>query len=650
MTAFRRVIRLALGHKANCILAVACAVGVAVLWGGNISAVYPLVEMVLDGQDTHEWLDEEIDNIQRAIAEHEAGGPSLDGQEDEDEERLAAEREALEFYQSLRPWVARYAPHGPFATLAAVCLLLLVGTLLKDSLRTIGQVLVARLAHLSALELRKEFYRRTLRLDLARFDEKGRGDLMTRFTSDLHYVTVGVQTLFGQAVREPLKALACLAGAAWISWRLLLITMLVLPLGGYLIHRLSKLLKRANRRALEELSGIYDTLSETFNGMKLIKAFTMEAHERGRFHQSAKQYYRKSMKIARYDALVSPVTELMGMGMIILAILAGGYLAINHQTHLLGIPISERPLDRGSLMLFYAFLAGVSDPARRLSNVFGALQQSVAASERVYELLDREPSIADPPQPQPLPLRPQVLRFEGVRFAYRPDAPVLEGIELSIRAGETVAFVGPNGCGKTTLLNLVPRLYDPTAGCVTLDGIDIRGVRLRDLRERIGIVSQETLLFNDTVAANIRYGSLAASNAAIEAAAEQAHAHKFITTKLPDGYATVVGPGGNRLSGGQRQRIALARAILRDPQILILDEATSQVDLQSERLIHAVLREFIRGRTTLIITHRPSTLALADRVVVLQSGRILDCGALAELSSRCELFRHLCQSDLKASA
>jgi ATP-binding cassette subfamily B protein/subfamily B ATP-binding cassette protein MsbA len=338
------------------------------------------------------------------------------------------------------------------------------------------------------------------------------------------------------------------------------------------------------------------------------------------------------------------------MGMIILAILTGGYLAIYEETHLLGIPISDRPLDQGSLMLFYAFLAGVSDPARRLSNVFGALQQAIAASERVYELLDREPSIADPKAPQRLPQRPQLLRFERVRFAYRPDAPVLEGIDLAIHAGETVAFVGPNGCGKTTLLCLVPRLYDPTAGRVTLDGIDIRDVRLRDLRQRIGIVSQETLLFNDTVAANIRYGSLGASDAEVQAAAERAHAHKFIATKLPDGYRTIVGPGGNRLSGGQRQRISLARAILRDPQILILDEATSQIDLQSERLIQEVLREFVRGRTTLIITHRPSTLELANRIVVLHSGRILDTGTLSELTGRCEPFRHLCQVALKASA
>jgi ATP-binding cassette subfamily B protein/subfamily B ATP-binding cassette protein MsbA len=300
-------------------------------------------------------------------------------------------------------------------------------------------------------------------------------------------------------------------------------------------------------------------------------------------------------------------------------------------------------------MLFYAFLAGVSDPARRLSNVFGALQQGIAASERVFEMLDREPSIDDPASPMPLPARAGELRFESVAFAYRENVPVLEAIDLAIRDGETVAFVGPNGCGKTTLANLVPRLVDPTSGRVTLGGIDIKGVRLRDLRERIGIVSQETLLFNDTVASNIRYGSLGASDAQVRSAAEQAHAHKFITTKLSDGYDTVVGPGGNRLSGGQRQRIALARAILRNPQILILDEATSQVDLASEQLIHDVLREFVRGRTTLIITHRTSTLALADRIVVMQSGRIVDAGTAAELTSRCELFRHLCQVDTRAA-
>jgi ABC-type multidrug transport system fused ATPase/permease subunit len=295
-------------------------------------------------------------------------------------------------------------------------------------------------------------------------------------------------------------------------------------------------------------------------------------------------------------------------------------------------------------------LAGMSDPARRLSSEFGHIQQAAAAADRVYEIIDRQPTIVDPPNPQPLPKLTRAIKFEGVDFHYHPDKPVLQRLDLEIRAGETVAIVGPNGCGKTTLVQLLPRFYDPIAGRITIDGVDVRDVRLRDLRLRFGMVTQETLLFNDTVANNIAYGAPDSSRAVVEAAARKAHAHGFITEKLPEGYETLVGPGGSRLSGGQRQRIALARAILRDPEVLILDEATSQIDVESEQLIQAVLEEFTRGRTTFLVTHRVSAIALADRVVVMDKGQILDVGKPSELASRCELYRRLCLSGYRESA
>jgi ATP-binding cassette subfamily B protein/subfamily B ATP-binding cassette protein MsbA len=278
------------------------------------------------------------------------------------------------------------------------------------------------------------------------------------------------------------------------------------------------------------------------------------------------------------------------------------------------------------------------------------MQQAMAAADRVYEVLDRQPSIIDPPAPVGLPPIKTGLCFENVSFQYHPDKPVLRDVSLAVRAGETIAIVGPNGCGKTTLLQLLPRFYDPDVGCITIEGVDIRDLRLRDLRERFGLVSQETLMFNDTVANNIRYGAPGASQPEIEAAARKAHAHAFITEKLPEGYNTLVGPSGSRLSGGQRQRISLARAILRDPEILLLDEATSQIDIESEQLIFEVLRDFSRDRTTLMITHRVSMISLADRVVVMNQGQIVDVGTHAELLGRCDLYARLCHAGYRESA
>ncbi len=519
MNSFARVLRIPLGYRPTIVAVIGCSLIVALLWGGNITAVYPLVKVVLNGKSACQWIDEEIASTQTRVAKIKAGGELTSRQQTQ----LHAEQRALDLYHRFRPGIEKYAPATPFGTLVGVCLFLVIGTLVKNLFRIAGQILTARLAHKSVLQLRNEFYRRTLSLDLARFNDEGRGDLMNRFTTDLALITSGIQTAFGMAVREPLKMVACLAGAAFVSWRLLLLTLVIAPLAAITVAWLAKALKRAHRSALSELSGIYETLGETFAGMKLIKAFTMEPYEQRRFADSSQKYYRQSMKIARYDSLTSPVTETMGITMTALAILAGGYLAINEQNYLFGfIKISDRPLDAGGLMLFFGFLAGVSDPARRLSGVFNSLQQAAAASDRLYEMFDRQPVIDDPPQAVPLPERLGPIRFENVSFAYHPEQPILENIDLTVEPGETIAIVGPNGCGKTTLLSLIPRFIDPTAGCVRFGDVDVRSARVRDVRSRIGLVSQETLLFNDTVAANIRYGVTNATDEQVVEAASKA--------------------------------------------------------------------------------------------------------------------------------
>ena len=665
MSNFSRAIRLALRHRLTVAASVLCSLVVAVLWAANIATVLPIIDGVMQNKSVPQLLDETIGIADSQIAKCNRDIETLNKQlaaaGSKTESSLRGQLKGLEylrneaaakrdFWQWFRPATHRWLPKTPFKTLVAVCIALFIGTFLKSLFRIAGTFFMARLGQLTDFELRKEFYRRTLQLDLATFQQTTLGDLMNRFTGEIASVAAGTQSIFGMAIREPLKMIACLALAACVSWQLLLLTILSAPLAGYAILWLSKALKRANRRAQEEFSSVFDLLEETFGSLKVIKAFTMESRERSRFHQTSKQYYRRSMKIAMYNSLVSPTTEMMGIGMIVAAMLAGGYLVLNGETHLFGIRISDTPLSHGMMGLFFGSLAGASDPVRRLSGVFNSLQRAAAASDRVYALLDRESQVVDPSVPAKLPERLGRIQFRDVRFAYKAGEMVLEDVNLQVKQGETIAIIGPNGCGKSTLMNMLARFYDPLQGAVTADGIDLRDMRLRDLRSRIGLVTQETTLFDDSVANNIRYGSPGATQQEIEQAAQRAHAHQFITEQLADGYQTLCGTSGNRLSGGQRQRIALARAILRDPEILILDEATSQIDVESEQLIHEVLQDFVQDRTVFMITHRPSTLALADRIVVMERGRIIDTGTSEELSERCEPFRRLAHLEYRESA
>ncbi|MEM8865879.1 MAG: ABC transporter ATP-binding protein [Planctomycetota bacterium] len=665
MSNFTRALRLALRQRLGVAACIATSLLIAVLWAGNLVAVWPIVDAVMQDMSVPEWIDDMIasdratlealedtrEDLAAALllADAEAQ-PKIQQQLAQVGDDLASYEWQIGWREWVKPIADRWMPDTPFETLGYVCVFVVVGTVLKSFFRIVNAMLVKRVTYKSTLALRNEYYRKVLRLEMSAFNGDGRGDLMNRCTTDLTGIGAGIQAILGAATREPLKMLACFAGAAYFSWRLLLLTIIVAPVAVVLIRWLARAIKRANRRAMEELSSIYETLAETISGIQLIKAFTMEAAERDRFNESATTLYRRQMKIALYGSFMSPSTEVIGVGMVILAAMAGGYLVLNQQTHLLGIRISDTPLTHGQMSVFFAMLAGMSDPARRLSSVLNEIQKASASSDRVYAVLDREPGIVDPAHPLPMPTQIKSIRFENVSFRYDPEKPILSGVNLEVDRGETIAIVGPNGCGKSTLLSLLPRFYDVTGGVIAMDGTDIRRFRLRDLRQKIGLVSQQAMLFNDTARANIAYGAIDATDEQIEEAARKAFAHDFITRKLVDGYDTVVGPGGSRLSGGQRQRIALARAILRDPEILILDEATSQVDLESEQLIHQVLQEFTADRTTLLITHRPSTLSLANRVVVMDQGTIDDIGTPDELLDRCELFRRLCHVGYRESA
>ncbi|MEM1304350.1 MAG: ABC transporter ATP-binding protein, partial [Planctomycetota bacterium] len=432
MSSFGRALRLALRRRVNVVACVLASLMVALLWAANLAPVLLVVDVVMQDRSVPEWIDEQIAELDEQLA----------GDAGRLEPSLATR---LWLLRSAKPAADTWLPDSAFETLVVVCLFLLVGTLVKNVFRIAGMLLAARVSALAALDLRDRFYRKVLRLDLADFGDAGRGDLMTRCTGDLANVGQGIQTLFGPMVREPLKMVACTALAAMISWRLLLLTVVVAPVVAVAIHYLSKSLKRANRRAMEELSTIYETLAETLAGIRVIKAYTSEAAERDRFAKSNHTLYRRQMRIAWYDSLVSPVTENLGVGMVVIAVVAGGYLVLNEQTDLFGVPISSLPLTHGEMAAFFASLVGMSDPARRLSGLFNQLQRASASAERVYAVLDREPSIVSPPRPIALPAPVRGIEFDNVHFRYQPDKPVLEGVDFDVRPGETIAIVGPNG-------------------------------------------------------------------------------------------------------------------------------------------------------------------------------------------------------------
>ena len=663
MKNFWRAVGLALRHRLLLFSILATSTVVAVFWGANIGTVYPIIDIVFQEKSLQNEVSRGIDNLEASHLASFKRLRKLDRQlaeaqgwqvEQETERITARVKFGLEtlfvgLVRAVKPVVLPRLPHDPFHALVMVVAFLLVGTTIKCIFLGWNMYLVSQLAQLTTLELRNEFYRRTLQMELSAFDEHNTGALMARFTNDMANITSGVGTVFGKTLREPLKMLVCFLGAALISWRLLLLSLVVAPICVAVMYFLAKSIKRANRRAMEEMSRVYGRLAESFAGIEVVKAYTMERVERARFQQTARQLYRKTMRITYYGALTRSNNEMLGVGIICLSLLAGGYLVLTGDTHLLGIRMSHRSFSIGSMMLFYGFLIGVSDPARKLADVFNQLQGAAAAADRVYPMLDRTPTIVDPKRPKQLPAGAQDLRFDDVSFAYQHDQLVLHSFSLRIEAGKTVAIVGPNGCGKSTLMNLLLRFYDPGSGVVSWGGTDLREAKRRDLRRRIALVTQQTWLFDDTIAANIRYGSPHASDEQVVEAAKQAFADSFIDS-MEYGYETSVGEAGGRLSGGQRQRIALARAFLRDPDLLILDEATSQVDQQSERLIQNAIDKFAAKRTCLFITHRMSACVNADTIVVMDDGRLIATGRHDELLATCPMYQRLSLSTLQKSA
>ena len=477
------------------------------------------------------------------------------------------------------------------------------------------------IGHRMVANLQSAMYRGIIRADLQFFHDNSVGNLIARFINDANLLRYSMAKALTGLVKDSLLVIFLLAILVVHNWSLAFLTIFVFPLALYPIVRIGKRMRKISRNTQVETGDLTTLLDETFQGARHVKAYTMEERESERASEAIERVFSLTRKAARVQAISRPLMETLGGIALACAILYGGLLVI------------EGTMTTGELASFMAALLGAYKPMKNIANLNATLQQGLAAAQRVYSVLDLQSHVTDADNARSIGDVRGEIRFEDVHFRYTDKSKALNGIDLQVDAGMTVALVGPSGAGKSTVLNLIPRFYDVESGRVTIDGQDVRDITLHSLRSNIALVSQEILLFDDTVRANIAYGKPDATDEEIFQAAKDAGAAEFIS-QFPDGYDTHVGGRGAKLSGGQRQRVAIARAMLKDAPILLLDEATSALDTETERVVQSALSRLKQGRTTVVIAHRLSTIVDADSIFVMEDGRILEAGTHAELIAR----------------
>lgn len=639
MKNFRRAIRESLHHWPAIVLATLCSVGVALLWSANIGALFPVIQLTLSSDSLQSSLSRkvaaanaELIALERELADSELTLANI-GEDADAKIRLAAlkkvestkqqinrQKSAITWDERMLGWANAYLPQDPFQTICWIMGLLIVSTLVKHLLMLANEILIGSVSTKIVRSLRMRIFEKSLRLDRPTYQAYGTSGLLASITYSAEALSIGLINFFGAAVREPLRIVACLIGASFICWRLLLLSLILAPLLIFVVMYFNRRIRSIASSILGRNAGFHEVILEALSNIMTVQAYSMERQEGERFQKCTNDMRRVSMNMIFYTGLSKPFTELIGVGMIALTVCAGSYLIVNQQTHIFSIKISDQPMTVEKLFVFFGLLIGASDPLRKLSGVCTSIYTGAMAADSLYQLLDNKATIAETSNPAIVATPHQRLELREISFHYNSANPVLKNVNLVIPFGKTIAILGSNGSGKSTLIQLLGRFYDPIAGQILLDGVDYRDLAISDIRGRIALVSQTTELFNRTVLENIRYGKPDSTDAEAIEAAKLAHADEFIMTALESGYATKVGQAGQRLSGGQRQRIALARAILNNPEILILDESTSQVDMASELQIRETLAA-MKGRfTIIIITHREALVALADETYVMQDG------------------------------
>lgn len=520
--------------------------------------------------------------------------------------------------------------HGPQYVLLVLggCLVVLTG--LKCLTAWLANYFMVPIRTGVLRDLRAQLYRKVVSLPIGFFTEERKGDVMSRMTNDVNEVEASIMSTLDMLFKDPIMIMVYLITLFTISWQLTLFVLILLPIAGFLIGRIGRSLKRASNRGQEQNAEILTQIDETLGGLRVVKAFNAESKLIVRFLQLINSTRATFNRINRRYYLAHPVSEFFGTALIAILLWFGGTLILGENSS----------IDAATFIYYLVIFYSIINPAKDLSKATYGIRRGMASLERIDKILETENTIRETQKPKQISDFQSIIRYEDVSFSYQADRPVLRHINLDIRKGQTIALVGQSGSGKTTLADLLPRFYDPDAGRITIDGVDIRQLRTFDLRALMGNVNQEAILFNDTFYNNITFGVESATMEQVRQAARIANADDFIMA-TPDQYQTTIGDRGSRLSGGQRQRISIARAILKNPPILILDEATSALDTESEKLVQEALENLMKDRTTLVVAHRLSTIRNADLICVLHEGQIVEQGNHDQLIANNGYYRRL---------